>query len=1134
VRGLYRHNIFIIDFRKGGKMRRGMIPNLVVLLFLYSTAPGATRLVPSHYPTIQAAIDACADGDTVIVAPGTYYENIYFKGKNIVLTSTNPNDATIVDATLICAEGPVVKASGGSLLGFNIRARGDGVDCKAYSPVISHCHITATERAISVSRHHAGTTPVIVNNVLEASWTGIYLFSKAFAHGDVDAIIKNNVIIGDGSEYGVGIEYRAELSLAAVTGNIITNWDNGIGFTYSYLSERRKALIRYNNVWGNTHNYIIESAGPFDLTGIQGNISGDPNFFNPTDHDYHVTLGSPCIDAGDPNYVAEGNETDFEGSPRVIGGRVDIGPDEFTPKGPLVTLEIIGPQDVRRNFHAQYKAIAHYQDASMRNVTQLALWRVIPNSFTSIQSGLLLTHEVKTPRHTTIHLQYTEGDVTLQTETRVKISLPHTLYVPREYQAIRQAVDAAKQYDVVLLADGIYRGQGSRGINFRGKAIVVRSENGPNNCVIDCESLGRAFYFHTEEETDAVLDGLTIANGYSEGHGGAILCWDTSPTITNCIITQNYAASHGGAIACKANSCPTIMNCIITENTAEVGGGGISYSHGAVSIRNCTIMGNTASRGGGIAWRRGFERGIPTISDCVITQNTAHVGGGIHSRGKNIVRIIHCTISKNTAERYGGGGIYCGMQATSTITACTITGNQAEGGSHGGGGIFCHDSTARIIDCIISGNTAESSGGGIFCLKSTARIIDCNVSGNFAQTSGGAISCYWYTELVTRGSTIEDNSAQGDGGGIYCSKSTAMVTNSTISGNRSGDYGGGIHCEEGTAIVSDCIISGNSVRRAGGGVSCESSDATITRCTVTGNLARGMPGGGIGCWGSTGEITNCIVWANRRQYDQAIHLAPSSSVLVRYSDVEGGWSGQENVDFDPCFVQAGYWADANDPNIVAAPTDPNAVWIDGDYHFLPNSPCINAGDPNFVPEVNETDIDGQPRALGGRVDMGADEFVIEVPMNVTPRAFNPCSQGKWLKAHLVLPEEFALDDVDTDTPATLRSLGAQIESEHMNVFVNEDGAVEVEAAFDRAALCEAANNSASGFLTIGVEGSFTSGRPFYGADTIRIINHDFRRLADFVSHWLQTDCQPPDWCSGSDLNHDSVVNFVDLAIASSQ
>ena len=86
-------------------MRKMFFLSVAVLLFTAAGASAATWFVPADYPAIQAAIGASNHGDTVIVQPGRYYENINFLGKAITVQSTNPDDPNIVEATVIDANG---------------------------------------------------------------------------------------------------------------------------------------------------------------------------------------------------------------------------------------------------------------------------------------------------------------------------------------------------------------------------------------------------------------------------------------------------------------------------------------------------------------------------------------------------------------------------------------------------------------------------------------------------------------------------------------------------------------------------------------------------------------------------------------------------------------------------------------------------------------------------------------------------------------------------------------------------------------------------------------------------------------------------------------------------------------------
>jgi hypothetical protein len=426
-----------------------------------------------------------------------------------------------------------------------------------------------------------------------------------------------------------------------------------------------------------------------------------------------------------------------------------------------------------------------------------------------------------------------------------------------------------------------------------------------------------------------------------------------------------------------------------------------------------------------------------------------------------------------------------------------------------------------IVDC--QGKPEEPHYGFYFHSGETESSILAGLTiinactGNF--THGGGITCY-RTSPTIADCTVSDSTA-AYGGGIACKVSSPRIVNCTISAN-SAINGGGISSEYSSPMVLGCVVTGNKAR-LGGGFYCRKGSPKIINCTFSGNFAAA--GSSLYCWRSAETIRSCVIWGN---------FLPGPFVYYPfinplYSCLEAWIGGGEgNIAVDPCFVAPGYWADPNDPNIPAEFGDPNAVWIQGDYHLMPDSPCINAGDPQYAHDPNQRDIDNEPRVFDGRVDMGADEFVpvTEVPMKFTPQALGPASRGKWIKAHLVLPDPFTVDDVDTNCPAALRFVGIEIDSEYMNLFVNEDELVEIEIGFDRGVFCGA--GSAEGTVT--VVGLFTDGHYFRGTDTVKLVNKTFERLAILAFHWLRSDCRPPDWCGGLDLDRDSLVNFMDFAM----
>jgi parallel beta-helix repeat protein len=305
-------------------------------------------------------------------------------------------------------------------------------------------------------------------------------------------------------------------------------------------------------------------------------------------------------------------------------------------------------------------------------------------------------------------------------------------------------------------------------------------------------------------------------------------------------------------------------------------------------------------------------------------------GGGSWSEPGGVVS--NCVIKGNMAYHSGGGG-YQG-----TFYNCIFTNNWAyTSGSVVKGGGVCQ---AVLYDCLLISNRVSSSfpggkGGGSYdSTLYNCQLIGNNVNnGDLTGTGGGAFLGTLYSCLLA------GNVGSGYGGGT----GSNTLWNCILSGNWANNGGGAY-----ASTLQNCLVTGNAAYSSGGGT----HSGLLNNCTLAANTA-GTSGGGV----SGSALTNCIVYLN---------TVPGGASSSNWTGSTFRWSCSSPL-------PSGTGNIANDPQFVSP--------ADGDLHLLPGSRCINAGTNASV--LVASDLDGNPRIMGGTVDMGAYETQASVTGTLT-------------------------------------------------------------------------------------------------------------------------------------------------------
>jgi len=360
------------------KSRFGIVFVLVPLL-ICGSAMASIINVPGDQPTIQDGINAAVNGDTVLVAPGTYNENINFNGKAIVVTSSGGPKVTIIDGGSL---GAVVtfstgETNGSVLSGFTLQ-HGDnsGVYMNFASPVVKNNIIANNTAEFGAGMYIGGASTAqvlrntFIGNVASAGGGAIGLFDAGSVRiennritknngsgqggaiwmvNEADEIIVQNLMYDDvassGTEVYSGVpqsttgvrlinntivsrNVNADAAVVAdgfnmnaqIINNVIVAPGTSAALICNPIYFDGPPIVKFNDAWspkGIWYGGMCAEDG-----GIKGNISANPDFVSSTD--FELKNRSPAVDAGTTS-APDLPKRDFAGKPRIVGGSIDMG-----------------------------------------------------------------------------------------------------------------------------------------------------------------------------------------------------------------------------------------------------------------------------------------------------------------------------------------------------------------------------------------------------------------------------------------------------------------------------------------------------------------------------------------------------------------------------------------------------------------------------------------------------------------------------------------------------------------------------------------------------------------------------------------------------------------------------------------
>ncbi len=561
----------------------------------------------------------------------------------------------------------------------------------------------------------------------------------------------------------------------------------------------------------------------------------------------------------------------------------------------------------------------------------------------------------------------------------------------KPYKAIGTAIAVAGKGDAVRVGAGTWTGGDNMGLGSKGGDVVLISESGAANTIIDCQGGGPAFsYIGTGHTLANVVAGFTIKNckkaamrlGELNGKGAAT-------SVSDCKFTNNSNPSPGGAIDVDgAKAHLRVARSVFVDNLAEgiagMGGAVAAINGATIEMFGVELTSNKAGFGGAIATTGSAPAAI-ALALCTFKENQAGLAGGALSASQKSKWNLSGSQFQANRAIGDGGAIYDNKGGEWEVQSCGFTSNQAAdppGAPTGSGGaIHAKGGTWNFNGSVFAKNEAGSEGGAIHATDGKWAARDTIVRNNKTETgAGGFLWSKGGSWLIER-AYIASNTAAAAGGALHVDapltgKHVVVAGNKAVSGAGLYLLGSGPH------LLQNWLFEGNVASGTGGGLVVATPNATpvISSTTFASNQAKA--GGGIALVLGGLKLEHNIVWGNAATTGAQIHVPSgpkNGPMTVSISDVRDLNGDVDDADKD---INKGKGITgvngsiALDPLFVPGPKG-NVYLSQTAAGQSKSSPCVDSSTQGVTAAQAKLDqmttrTDGKPDT--GKLDLGYHNF----------------------------------------------------------------------------------------------------------------------------------------------------------------